>query len=112
MLMHNLLDLATISEAKNLKLNVHLSTQASVSNAVAAEYFHKQLKIKKNSSARECSLEQIKHIRKKLPKLELEVFIPGAMCVSESAGAFYRNTSSIKVQTGVHAAALQKKIPD
>ncbi|MCK4520932.1 MAG: U32 family peptidase, partial [Nanoarchaeota archaeon] len=74
-------------ECKKLKLKIILSTQASVSNSKAAEFFY-GLGVKRITLARECSLEQIKAIKRKLPKLEIETFIHGAMCVSVSGRCF------------------------
>ena len=75
-------DLSVIREAKKLGLTIHLSTQASVSNSESA-LFYKKLGVKRIVLARECSLEDIKKIQKKT-KMELEVFVHGAMCVAES----------------------------
>ncbi len=79
-------DLATIQMAKKLGIETHLSTQASVSNSKAAE-FYKKLGIKRIVLARECSLKQIKKIKKNT-KAEIEIFIHGAMCVSLSGRCF------------------------
>lgn len=81
-------DFSIIKEAKNLKLPIHISTQASVSNSKAAEFFYKNLGVKRIIFARECNLEQIKEIKRKLPKNEIEVFVHGAMCVSISGRCF------------------------
>jgi putative protease len=80
-------DMSVINEAKKLKIPIHLSTQASVSNSEAVK-FYKKLGIKRIILARECSLEQIKKIKKEVKGLELEVFIHGAMCVSISGRCF------------------------
>jgi len=80
-------DMAVINEAFKLKIPVHLSTQASVSNSEAAK-FYKRLGVKRIILARECSLEDIKKIKKEAPGVELEVFIHGAMCVSVSGRCF------------------------
>ena len=80
-------DFSVIEECKKLKLKIILSTQASVSNSKAAEFFYK-LGVKRITLARECSLEQIKAIKRKMPKLEIETFIHGAMCVSVSGRCF------------------------
>ena len=80
-------DFAVIQEAHNLKIPVHISTQASVSNSESASFFQK-LGAKRIILARECSLDQIKEIKKKCPELELECFIHGAMCVSISGRCF------------------------
>jgi putative protease len=79
-------DMSVINEALKLKIPVHLSTQASVSNSEAAK-FYKKLGIKRIILARECSLEQIKKIKKEV-NIEIEVFIHGAMCVSVSGRCF------------------------
>ena len=76
-------DLSIIEEARKRKIPIHLSTQASVANTNAAKLF-KSLGMKRIVLARELSLEQIKKIKKNLPKLEIECFIHGAMCVSIS----------------------------
>jgi len=84
-------DLAVISEAKKLKLPIHISTQASISNFEALKFYY-QLGARRFILARELSLEQIKEIKKKIKqhklKAEIEVFIHGAMCVSISGRCF------------------------
>mgnify|MGYP001614050901 CR=1 FL=1 len=69
-------DLSVINEAKKRKIPIHLSTQASVSNTESARFF-KKLGVKRIVLARELSLEQIKKIKRNLPKLEIECFIHG-----------------------------------
>ncbi|MBW2981289.1 U32 family peptidase [Candidatus Woesearchaeota archaeon] len=80
-------DMSVIKEALKLKIPIHLSTQVSVSNSEAAK-FYKKLGVKRIILARECSLSDIKKIKKEVPDLELEVFIHGAMCVSVSGRCF------------------------
>ncbi len=79
-------DFAVIEEARKLGLEVHISTQASISNSVSASFYH-SLGATRCVLARECTLEQIKEIRSKT-EIELEVFIHGAMCVSISGRCF------------------------
>lgn len=79
-------DFAVIEEAKKLKIETHISTQASIANSTSAEFYRK-LGAKRVVLARECSLEQIKEI-KKHTKAEIEIFIHGAMCVSISGRCF------------------------
>ena len=79
-------DLAVIKLARDAGLEICASTQASISNSEAAN-FYKELGVKRIVLARECSLEQIKEIRKNTD-LEIEVFIHGAMCVSVSGRCF------------------------
>ena len=79
-------DHAIIKIAKKIGLEIHLSTQASVANSESAEFYRK-LGVKRIVLARECSSEQIKKIKKKT-KVEIEIFIHGAMCVSLSGRCF------------------------
>lgn len=79
-------DLGALSLAREVapKVDIHVSTQASVSNANAALMWHK-LGAKRIVCARELSLEDIKAMRAKLPdELELEAFVHGAMCMAYS----------------------------
>lgn len=79
-------DLAVLQEAKKIKLPIHISTQASISNTEAA-LFYKKLGARCIVLARECTLEQIKVIKKKA-KIPVEIFVHGAMCVSVSGRCF------------------------
>lgn len=79
-------DLGVIKLAKEQKLEVHLSTQASASNSIAINEY-KKLGIKRFVLARECSLNQIKKIIKNT-NAEIEIFIHGAMCVAVSGRCF------------------------
>ena len=65
------------------KAKIHLSTQANTTNWQAAKFWHKQ-GVNRIVLARELSLEEIKEIHQKVPKLELEYFVHGAMCMSYS----------------------------
>lgn len=73
----------------NLKLELHISTQASISNYEAA-LFYKDLGAKRLVLARECSCEDIKKI-KESTGLDLECFIHGAMCTSISGRCVLSN---------------------
>ena len=82
-------DFSVIKECEKLKLPIHLSTQASVSNFEAIKILKNKFKnIKRVNLARECSLKQIKDIIKKKPNIEIETFVHGAMCVSISGRCF------------------------
>ena len=82
-------DLSVLQIAKKLKLEIHLSTQASVSNSSALEQYAK-LGVKRVVLARELNLDQIKTITKKAHKLgvKIEIFVHGAMCISVSGRCF------------------------
>ncbi|MEA2088647.1 MAG: U32 family peptidase [Patescibacteria group bacterium] len=65
------------------KIPIGLSTQANCTNAESAKFWQKQ-GVKKIILARELSLREIAEIHKKVPELELEYFVHGAMCMSYS----------------------------
>lgn len=79
-------DLSIIGLCKKHKIPFHISTQASISNSRAAE-FYKNLGSERVVLARELSLKQIKEISN-IKGLEIETFIHGAMCVSVSGRCF------------------------
>ncbi len=91
-------DLATIELTKSYNLPFIISTQANVSNFKAAQFYEK-LGAKRIVLARELSLEQIKEIKKKT-KIEIEVFVHGAMCLAISGrctlSAYFENKSANK----------------
>jgi len=65
------------------KIPLHLSTQANCANSEAAKFWHEQ-GVSRIIIAREVSLENIGLIHEKVPEVELECFVHGAMCVSYS----------------------------
>ncbi len=79
-------DMAIIKKTVEMNLPLCISTQASVSNSVAAE-FYKDLGAKRIVLARECSLQQIKEIKSKVD-IDIEAFVHGAMCVAISGRCF------------------------
>jgi len=89
-------DMAVFSMARELGLNIHLSTQASVSNIEAIKVFAK-LGAKRVVLARECTLKDIREIIKAMKHnkihCEVEAFIHGAMCVSISGRCFLSELS-------------------
>lgn len=72
-------------------LDVHVSTQANIINSYSANLMV-ELGAKRLILARELSLEEIKRIRKNVsPKVELEVFVHGAMCMAYSGRCLLSN---------------------
>ena len=69
------------------KMEIHLSTQANCTNYEAAKFWYKQ-GIKRIILGRETTLEEIKKIHKACPKVDLEYFVHGAMCMSYSGRCF------------------------
>ena len=66
----------------NLKFEVHVSTQLSSNNTKTIEFF-KELGVHRVVLGRECTIDEIKEIKKKSP-LDIEVFIHGGLCSSYS----------------------------
>lgn len=85
-------DLSTIEYAREIDVEVHISTQHSISNIGAVKLFSRWAD--RMVLARELTLEQIKHITDQIKKedirgpkgnlVEIEIFIHGAMCVAVS----------------------------
>ncbi len=79
-------DLAVAEKCRQHEMPFCISTQGSVSNSVSANLF-KSMGAVRIVLARECSLEEIKKIRKNTD-LEIEAFVHGAMCVAVSGRCF------------------------
>ena len=62
---------------------INLSTQANTLNYKTVEFWKKQ-GLSRVILARELSLEEIKGISEKVPDMEIETFIHGAMCIAYS----------------------------
>ena len=65
------------------KTDIHLSTQANATNWQAVKFWAGQ-GVKRIILAREVTLAEIGEIKKHNPKVELEYFVHGAMCMSYS----------------------------
>ncbi len=63
--------------------DLHLSTQASCINSSSAKAYH-GMGFKRIVLGREASLDEIKRIKDKVPEIELECFVHGAMCMAYS----------------------------
>lgn len=75
-------DMAVIQKCKEKNLPFCISTQASVSNSAAAN-FYKNVGARRIVLARECTIEMIEEIKKN-SNIEIEVFVHGAMCLAVS----------------------------
>ena len=62
---------------------IHLSTQANVMNYLDAKFYY-DLGVRRIIAAREISLRDVEEIKKRLPKLEIEIFVHGSMCFAYS----------------------------
>ncbi len=77
------------------KLEVHCSTQMSVTNSLAAEMLVEENNVDRIVLARECSMEEVKAITQVIP-VETEAFIHGGMCVNISGRCTLSNRMTLR----------------
>ncbi len=66
---------------------IHLSTQANCTNWHSAKFWH-EAGVKRIILGREVTLDEIREIHEKVPEVDLEYFVHGAMCMSYSGRCF------------------------
>ncbi len=89
-------DISVIEYARSIGLEVHISTQANISNILAVNFYSKYADVV--VLARELSLEQVQNICSEIKNrnicgpsgnlVKVEVFIHGAMCVAISGKCY------------------------
>ncbi len=77
-------------------IDLHLSTQANVMNYLDAEVYY-ELGVKRIIAAREISLKDLVEIKRRLPGLELEIFVHGSMCFAYSGRCLISSVQSGRV---------------
>ncbi|WMY97049.1 MAG: tRNA 5-hydroxyuridine modification protein YegQ [Arsenophonus sp.] len=65
------------------EVEIHLSVQSNAVNWATVKFW-KKIGLKRIILSRELSLEEISEIRQKVPDIELEVFVHGALCMAYS----------------------------
>jgi putative protease len=80
----------------NSDMPLHLSTQANVLNELDAEVYH-TMGASRIITAREISLKDLAGIKKRLPELEVEVFVHGSMCFAYSGRCLISTLQSGRV---------------
>lgn len=83
-------DPAIMKKALEKEIEVHVSTQQSTLNVEACRWWY-EMGVKRVVLGREATIEEIKEIREKLPELEIECFIHGAMCAGISGRCVLSN---------------------
>lgn len=82
---------------EHTKLAIHISTQANVVSWKSAEFWHK-LGAERVILARELTFAEITEMAEKIPEVELEMFVHGAMCIAYSGrcllSAFFNNRNA------------------
>ncbi len=89
-------DISTIQYAKSINLEVHISTQANISNLESVKFYSKYSDV--IVLARELDLKQIKYICAQIKKqkikgpsknlVKIEIFVHGALCVAISGKCY------------------------
>ena len=77
------------------KLEVHCSTQMSVTNSMTAQMLVEENHVDRVVLARECSMEEAREITEKCP-VETEAFIHGGMCVNISGRCTLSNRMTLR----------------
>ncbi|MCF7823636.1 MAG: U32 family peptidase C-terminal domain-containing protein [Candidatus Marinimicrobia bacterium] len=72
------------------ELEIHLSTQANCTNWASAAFWRDQ-GVSRVILSRELSLKEITEIHKKVPDVELEAFVHGAICIAYSGRCLITN---------------------
>jgi len=69
---------------------IHLSVQANNVNWKSVEFWHKQ-GVKRVILSRELHIDDIREIKKRVPTVEIEVFVHGAICMAYSGRCLISN---------------------
>jgi len=69
---------------------IHLSTQANTVNWASVKFWYKQ-GVQRIIISRELSIEEISEIKAKVPEIEIEAFVHGAICVAYSGRCLLSN---------------------
>jgi len=85
-------DLGVLKTVKDRapEIDVHISTQANTTNYRAVEVY-KSLGASRVVLARELSISEIREIKERVPDMEVEVFVHGAMCMAYSGRCLLSN---------------------
>ncbi len=83
-------DPTIMKKALEKDIEVHVSTQQSTLNFESCRWWY-EMGVKRVVLGREATLEEIKEVREKLPELEIECFIHGAMCAGVSGRCILSN---------------------
>ena len=75
----------------NCKFEVHVTTQQSIANHKAAEFFKQTVNVNRVVLARELNIDEIKEVKEKA-KMPIEAFIHGGMCSSYSGRCTLSNS--------------------
>lgn len=72
------------------EIDIHISVQANTMNYASVQFW-KSVGATRIILSREVSISEIKEIRDKVPNIELEVFVHGAVCIAHSGRCLMSN---------------------
>lgn len=67
---------------------IHLSVQANCMNYESVRFWRKSLDVERVILSRELQLNEIREIHERVPEVELEAFVHGAICIAYSGRCF------------------------
>ncbi len=79
-------DMAAILYARERGIEIHISTQANISNSEAARFYAQWASTV--VLARELTLGQVAEIAEKIPQTHIEMFVHGALCMAVSGKCY------------------------
>lgn len=79
-----------IARERQPQLDVHLSTQANTVNWQTVKFWQRQ-GVKRIILSRELGLDEIREMRQRVPEIELEIFVHGAICIAYSGRCLLSN---------------------
>lgn len=80
----------SMARKKHPDMDIHLSTQSNTVNWASVEFWH-DLGVKRAILSRELRLDEIQMMHDKVPGIELETFVHGAICISYSGRCLISN---------------------
>ncbi len=66
------------------EMPIHLSVQANCMNWQGVKFWHKSLGVERVILSRELQVNEIREIKQRVPEVELEAFVHGAICIAYS----------------------------
>lgn len=76
--------LISMVKNKHPEIPIHLSVQANCMNWQAVKFWHEKLGVTRVILSRELPVNEIKEIKDRVPTVELEAFVHGAICIAYS----------------------------
>ncbi len=76
--------LISMVKKRHPEIPIHLSVQANCMNWQAVKFWHEQVGVERVILSRELQVNEIKEIKDRVPTVELEAFVHGAICIAYS----------------------------